>query len=208
MRKQIDELEAQLLASQQAVQASAHSQEQLPLVKTPELAALGTSDQHWHNNIDDIPAGATVWVTFVNGDEKYRDLMMNWAYHLRTVNVPHMVVAFDDVAATVCQEKGIPYLRCSPHVRPSCIQSTEDTLIFSRHPENGAVALSACARLSWMQYSTSWNGSLNSVPQRMCSHTCVWFTPICATTVQATCALPALTSLWCSNLEKPRLQAH
>ena len=54
-----------------------------------------------------------MWVTFVNGDEKYRDLMINWAYHLRAVNVPHIVVAFDDVAAGVCQEKGIPYLRCA-----------------------------------------------------------------------------------------------
>lgn len=70
--------------------------------------------------MDDIPAGATVWVTFVNGDDKYRDLMINWAYHLRLVNVAHVVIAFDDLAAQVCAANDIPYIRCGTIVLICC----------------------------------------------------------------------------------------
>lgn len=54
---------------------------------------------------------ATIFVTFVNGDEKYRKLMINWALHLRALRMLHVVIAFDDEAAQTCHENGIPHLR-------------------------------------------------------------------------------------------------
>eukprot|EP00892_Ulva_mutabilis_P012572 jgi/Ulvmu1/9688/UM055_0026.1 len=58
-----------------------------------------------------FPPEATVFMTFVNGDEKYRELMINWALHLRALSLFHIVVAFDDQAAQTCQDNGIPHLR-------------------------------------------------------------------------------------------------
>lgn len=112
LKRHIKDLEAQLLALKETAQVAVHT----PPDREPEgvLSHVPPVQQHkrWFDDINDIPPGSTVWVTFVNGDEKYRDLMINWAYHLRAVNVPHVVVAFDDVAASVCRDKGIPFLRC------------------------------------------------------------------------------------------------
>lgn len=63
------------------------------------------------NDADAFPPEATVFVTFVNGDEKYRELMINWALHLRALRVWHVVVAFDETAAASCRENGIPHIR-------------------------------------------------------------------------------------------------
>jgi hypothetical protein len=62
-------------------------------------------------NISSLPERSTIWVTFVNGDAKYRELMFNWALHLRNLGVLHVVVAFDDTAAATCQDHNIPYIR-------------------------------------------------------------------------------------------------
>ena len=67
----------------------------------------------WYRDISGIPKDSTVWVTFVNGDEKYREMMLNWALHLRSLRVPHVVVAFDDAAAAMCGEHDIPFMRCA-----------------------------------------------------------------------------------------------
>jgi hypothetical protein len=139
LHKRIVELEAHLAAAQHALRAAAHAQLRThpPSDAAPPVAhdaALALQHQQqpkgWYASVDDIPPGSTVWVTFVNGDEKYREMMINWAYHLRQVNVPHLVVAFDDVAAGVCEDKGIPFLRCAAqhgaascrctHWRPAC----------------------------------------------------------------------------------------
>jgi hypothetical protein len=74
-----------------------------------------TVTEDWYSRVEDIPANSTVWVTFVNGDEKYREMMLNWAFHLRVLNVPHVVAAFDDVAAAVCSKNGVPFIRCATH---------------------------------------------------------------------------------------------
>lgn len=60
---------------------------------------------------------ATIFVTFVNGDDKYRELMINWALHLRELGANHLVVAFDEDAAKTCGENGIPYVRCASATR-------------------------------------------------------------------------------------------
>jgi hypothetical protein len=79
------------------------------------LAEVSATDETgWYSRVEDIPANSTVWVTFVNGDKKYREMMLNWAYHLRILNVPHLVAAFDDVAAAVCSKHGVPFIRCAP----------------------------------------------------------------------------------------------
>ena len=63
------------------------------------------------SGLEGMPPQATVFVTFVNGDEKYREMMLNWALHLRAIQVWHVVVAFDDKAAATCAEQGIPFIR-------------------------------------------------------------------------------------------------
>jgi hypothetical protein len=119
LHKRIAELEAHLVAAQQTLRATLHAQHAttpppthaLPATDTSAAAGVAPQDKGWYDSIEDVPPGSTLWVTFVNGDAKYREMMINWAYHLRAVNVPHLVVAFDDVAATVCADKGIPHLR-------------------------------------------------------------------------------------------------
>ena len=120
LHRRIHELEELLVAAQHAVHISTHTETPAAHALLPaapsatEAAAVDAAEgKGWFDSIDDIPPGATVWVTFVNGDEKYREMMLNWAYHLRAIDVPHIVVAFDDVAAAVCAENGIPHLRCA-----------------------------------------------------------------------------------------------
>lgn len=114
LNARIEELEAQLKANPPPT----------PPLPLPHPAAQISQPAHheeeagWYRDVSAIPKDATVFVTFVNGDEKYRELMINWALHLRVVRVPHVVVAFDDVAAAVCGEHGIPVMRCA-HFAPT-----------------------------------------------------------------------------------------
>lgn len=87
------------------VSASVESQDALDV-------APATTQQKNSSGLEGMPPGSTVFVTFVNGDEKYRELMINWALHLRAIQVWYVVVAFDDKAAAACAEQDIPYIRC------------------------------------------------------------------------------------------------
>lgn len=78
-----------------------------------DVVRQGLSDRNSTSGLEGMPPGSTVFVTFVNGDEKYREMMLNWALHLRAVQVWHVVVAFDDKAAATCAEQDIPFIRCS-----------------------------------------------------------------------------------------------
>jgi hypothetical protein len=71
------------------------------------------NDTQANPGLDAMPAGSTVFVTFVNGDEKYREMMINWALHLRQLDVWHVVIAFDHQAADTCANNAIPYIRCT-----------------------------------------------------------------------------------------------
>jgi len=104
---EVSEVLQQRVAALEHELEMAHGQAAVPAVIT-----AGVQSQGWYARIEDIPRGSAVWVTFVNGDESYREIMTNWALHLRELQVPHVVVAFDDIAARNCEQLGIPHLRC------------------------------------------------------------------------------------------------
>lgn len=89
------------------VSASLDTQDKFAVAPTVATAEKSSS------GLEGMPAGSTVFVTFVNGDEKYREMMINWALHLQAIQVWHVVVAFDDKAASTCAEQGIPFIRYS-----------------------------------------------------------------------------------------------
>lgn len=84
---------------------------------------------------------ATIFVTFVNGDEKYRELMINWALHLRELGAYHLVVAFDDEAAKTCRENGIPFVRCASAARVVHNRSAMDRGLHDRGPASHCIKL-------------------------------------------------------------------
>ena len=83
-------------------------------VESPDMSDVPQTIATHSNSssgLEGLPPQATVFVTFVNGDEKYREMMLNWALHLRAIQLWHVVVAFDDKAAATCAENGIPFIR-------------------------------------------------------------------------------------------------
>jgi hypothetical protein len=134
----IESLEAQLQSTQQALPAGLNSHEAsiqrtgittlkhvhgshdvadaLSIVSgsldsQDTVAVAPAATEKSTSRLEDMPEGSTVFVTFVNGDEKYREMMINWALHLRAIEVWHVVVAFDAKAAATCAEHDIPFIR-------------------------------------------------------------------------------------------------
>lgn len=53
---------------------------------------------------------APIFATFTNAAPVYVEQLLNWAFHLRELNLPHLVVCLDPESEDVAATNGLPWV--------------------------------------------------------------------------------------------------
>lgn len=61
-------------------------------------------------SIDELDTSAPIFATFTNAAPVYVEQLLNWAFHLRELQLPHVVVCLDDESEDIALSNGIPYV--------------------------------------------------------------------------------------------------
>lgn len=61
-------------------------------------------------SIDELDISAPVFATFTNAAPVYVEQLLNWAFHLRELQLPHVVVCLDNESEDIALSNGIPYV--------------------------------------------------------------------------------------------------
>lgn len=76
----------------------------------------------------DLPANSTVWLTFSNGH--YSELMLNSLATIAALGMPALVYCFDEEAAALCEEYGLPYFAPPPSRMFNSTDFRQDRALF------------------------------------------------------------------------------
>lgn len=61
-------------------------------------------------SVNQLNQSATVFATFTNAAPVYVEQLLNWAFHLRALGLPHLVVCLDAASEDVCASNGLPWV--------------------------------------------------------------------------------------------------
>lgn len=60
--------------------------------------------------LQSLSRGAPVFATFTNAAPVYVEQLLNWAFHLRELGLPHVVVCLDPESEDIAASNGIPWV--------------------------------------------------------------------------------------------------
>jgi hypothetical protein len=60
--------------------------------------------------VDALSRRAPVFATFTNAAPVYVEQLLNWAYHLRELGLPHVVVCLDAESEDIATTNGLPWI--------------------------------------------------------------------------------------------------
>ena len=60
--------------------------------------------------LEHLDRSSPVFATFTNAAPVYVEQLLNWAYHLRDLNLPHVVVCLDPESEDIAKTNGLPWV--------------------------------------------------------------------------------------------------
>jgi hypothetical protein len=57
-----------------------------------------------------LDRAAPIFVTFTNAAPAYVEQLLNWAFHLRELSLPHLVVCLDPESEDIATTNGLPWV--------------------------------------------------------------------------------------------------
>lgn len=99
-------------------------------------------------SVDLLDRDAPVFATFTNAAPVYVEQLLNWAFHLRALNLPHVVVCLDPESEDIAETNGLPWV---PVVNQTTSEDVRNDHATFRAMVSRKVRLPTCMlrRMTW-----------------------------------------------------------
>jgi hypothetical protein len=106
-------------------------------------------------SLHDIDKTKAVFSTFTNAAPVYVEQLLNWAYHLRELGLPHLVVCLDSESEEIASSNGIPWVPVQNKTTSEDVRNDHATFraMVSRKVRGGWITISS--RPSYIQQHES-----------------------------------------------------